>query len=262
LPIDRATLHRFEGQPGLVAMTDHRLFLFRDGIAKPTWTWPVPGWGRMLAIHSDKSVVTIIVQSGTSVFGIDGDTGKPRWRCDGPGPVRGLLSEGDGEHPAAVAFTVNSTTVVREALPTGDAGRCTVPDMGPVAGLKPIESAWLTRPLPWVRSSRLWWDLFAVLFLLGLALVWWLRWRKTSVGIGLVGLLIGAGVSAYMLRSDAALKHPEQHYAWTDWYGVLSIVAALFGGIVAFYAGFFTVVAGPIYAFRRFWSRRKKAQPA
>src|SRR5262249_21259491 len=169
-----------------------------------------------------------------------------------------LLSAGGDGHPAAVAFTVNTSTVCRDALPTDDAGRCTLPEVGPVAGLTPIESPWQTRPLPWARASRLGRDLFAGPILLELALLWWLRWRKTAAALGTLVLLIGVGVSAYMLHADAALKHPEQHYALTDWYGALSGAAAVAGGVLGFYGLLGAALVAPFCALRRLRLRRAK----
>jgi outer membrane protein assembly factor BamB/tRNA A-37 threonylcarbamoyl transferase component Bud32 len=259
-----ATVHAADltgdGRTGVVVLCRDRLYAFRDGLDKPLWTWTLPSVGKVLDVRQGNGPATIIVQCDNRVFGIGGTTGKPRWRCDGPGAVRGLLSAGDGERPAAVAFTVNTTTVCRDALPTDDVGHCTLPEVGPVAGLTPIESPWQTRPLPWVRSSRLWWDLFAGLFLLELALLWWLGWRKTAAVLGTLVLLIGVAVSAYMLHADAALKDPEQHYALTDWYGALSSAAAVAGGVLGFYALLVAVVVVPILLLRRLWRRRAKTE--
>jgi hypothetical protein len=48
----------------------------------------------------------------------------------------------------------------------------------------------------------------------------------------LLVLLIAGGISTYLLVEDLGRKAPEQYYAWTYWYGVGSITAAVFGAIL------------------------------
>jgi outer membrane protein assembly factor BamB len=250
-----------DGRTELVVLCAGRLFAFRDGLDKPFWTWPLPvAEARVLDVRpgNGRAPATIIVQSGNAVYGIAGPTGKPRWRCDGPGPVIGLLSDGDAG-PAAVAFAANTTTVVREALPTDEAGRCVVPEAGPVEGLTPVESPWLARPLPWARKDRFWWDAFALLFAAQLAFLWRRFGWKAGL-LGLLALLIGVGVSVAELRVDAAYKHPEQHYALTDWYGMLSNTAAVFGGLLGVSLVLLGAIAG-LHALRGQSARRQKDRP-
>ena len=66
---------------------------------------------------------TLIVNSAGTVFGLDGSTGIPLWRCDGPGRVLGIIAPGDNEHPARIAFTDDSSVVLEDALPTTADGR-------------------------------------------------------------------------------------------------------------------------------------------
>jgi hypothetical protein len=238
-----------DGRRGVVVLHAGTLFAFQGGIEKPLWTWQLPAReGKLLDIcpASARGPATVIVQCGNAVFGIDGPTGKPRWRCEGFGPFVGLVSAGDGGQPAAAAFTVSSTTVVREALPTDADGRCVLPAVGAVEGLAPVESAWQARPLPWARQARLGWDAFALLFLAELALLWWLRWRKTALGLAAAALLIGLGTSAVLLSRDAGLKHPEQHYVWADWYGAVSSTAAVLGGLLGFYLALVLLALGAL----------------
>jgi hypothetical protein len=266
-----ATLHAAhlmgDGRTGLVVLFRERLCSFRDGIEKPVWTRQLPSKeSKVLDVRPANAhgPATIVVQSGDAVFGIAGPTGKPRWRCDGPGPVVGLLSDGGDGRPAALAFALNTTTVCREALPTDEEGRYLLPEAGPVEGLTPIPSPWLSRPLPWVREARFWWDAFAVLFVVELAFLWWRRWRRTAVALAVLALLFGVGLSAEMLRLDARLKHPEQHYVWTDWYGVLAMAAAVAGGLVGSQLAFVGIVLGAVrtlkVARRRLKRRRSRAR--
>jgi outer membrane protein assembly factor BamB/tRNA A-37 threonylcarbamoyl transferase component Bud32 len=235
-----------DGRVGLVVLFDGRLHAFRDRIDQPLWTWNMPSPdGKVLAVRPG----TVIVQSGNDVYGIAGSTGKSRWRCDGPGPVRGLLADGTNGRPAAVAFTVNSATVCREALPTDDAGRFVIPEAGPVPGLTPLEEPWLARPLPWAGLPRPWWvdRLLVPLFMLELALLWWLRRRRWALVVGTLALLGGVSVSAYWLWQDAALKDPVQYYTLAGWQGMVFNVAGAAGVLV----GLASVPAAVVATFRR-----------
>jgi hypothetical protein len=161
-----------------------------------------------------------------------------------------------------VALAVLSATLCQEAVPTDDAGRCALPAVGPALGLTSLEEPWLARPLPWVRSVRLWWDLAAVHFLVELALLWWLGGRKTAFAIGVAVVLIGVGASVYLLHTDRALKHAEQHYALADWYGVLAVVAGVPGALVGCALALMAVLALPVLALRKLWQRRAKVSAA
>jgi hypothetical protein len=243
-----------DGRTGVVALCGSKLSAFRDSADKPRWTWTLPAeGGRVLDVRpaTPAAPTTIIVQSGNAVFGIAGPTGRVRWRCDGPGTFVGLLSEGNDGRPAAAAFQDLTATVCREALPVDEAGRYAVPDAEPVPGLTPIESPWESRPLPWLRESPGWWDLFAVLFLLELAFLWWLRWRATALVLGAVVLGVGVAISAFMLSRDVPFKHAEQHYALTDWYGVLSVIAAVAGGLLAVWLVLSAAMMGILLTVRR-----------
>jgi hypothetical protein len=264
MDIPSASLHaadlRGDGRQSVVLLCAGRLLAFRDGIDKPLWTWPLPSVeGKVLAVRPATSVAptTIIVESGNAIFGIAGTTGKVRWRCDGPGPLIGMLSEGDNGKPAAAAFAVNTATVCREALPTDDAGRCTIPDVGPAADMKPIPNPWLARPLPWVERGWLRDDTLAVLFVLELLLVWWAGWRKSALVLGGLVLLLGAGISVLMIVADVPKMDEEQHYALTDWYGVLSETASVAGMFLAICLALGLIWSRLVCGKAKLWRRKK-----
>jgi hypothetical protein len=201
------------------------------------------------------------VQAGNSVFGIAAPTGKPRWRCDGPGPVTGLVSTGEGNRPETIAFQSNTATVIREALPTDGRGRVLLPAAAAVPGLGEMPDPWLARPLPWARKEPLPWNCFALVFVAFVLFLWWKRFRKTAaVLVGSV-LLVSGGFSIYLLIMDAAYKDLAQYYALTDWYGMASVVAAVLGGLIAFYLAVAAILFVPVLAVRKTWRRFRMVRP-
>jgi hypothetical protein len=87
---------------------------------------------------------------------------------------------------------------------------------------------WQERPLPWAAMRSLTGEVGGVVFVaLLLALLALRRFRSALLLLALV-VVISAGVSWWMIRSDAALMDPEEVYNYADWYGVAAITATLF----------------------------------
>ena len=76
----------------------------------------------VLAATADRPA-TVVVNASGKVLGLDGNTGLPLWRCDGPGRVLGVVAEGTVERPARFAFTDDSSIVLQDALPSAVDGR-------------------------------------------------------------------------------------------------------------------------------------------
>jgi hypothetical protein len=57
-----------------------------------------------------------VARSAQTVFGLDGATGQPVWRCDGTGHVRDVIATG-GAFPARIALTDDASVVIHESLP-------------------------------------------------------------------------------------------------------------------------------------------------
>jgi hypothetical protein len=229
-----------DGRIGLLVLYSGRLYAFRDGLDDPFWTWELPGPGsKVLDVRPSgpSRPTTVQVQSGDAVFGVAGPTGRPRWRCDGPGPVVGVVADGDGPGPAAVAFASGDATVVREALPTDDDGHALPAEPTPTPGRSQIINPWLARPLPWARGQPLLGNCFAAAFVGLLAFLWWKRRRKTAAVLAAAALLLGVGLSGWLLRWDAASKGADEFYVWDDWYGAMAVVAAVLGGLTVFVLG-------------------------
>ncbi len=128
-----------DGQEQLFFISGGKLRAVR-GNGQPFWKqdWPVPGGaGQIVAFEAasaKKEIPIIVVQAGRGIYGVDGRTGKLRWRCEGPGKFAGLLAVAD-TGPPRVAFHTPiqpnggiSNTVSRQALTTDGDGRCLPPE--------------------------------------------------------------------------------------------------------------------------------------
>jgi outer membrane protein assembly factor BamB len=105
-----------------------------DGRSVWKQDWPLPAGGDIVTLlpgSAKNQPAVIVAQSGRDLFGLDGATGQPRWRCHGPGLFAGLLGL-VGTDPPRIVFESPkpgpgirvSNTVCRQALATDAAGRC------------------------------------------------------------------------------------------------------------------------------------------
>jgi outer membrane protein assembly factor BamB/tRNA A-37 threonylcarbamoyl transferase component Bud32 len=195
---------------------------------KPLWEWPLPnGAGEILDIHpaANGHPAVVVVRSRNVVYGLDGPTGRLRWRCDGPGrPVACLAGETSevsktSEVWPTVWFHASKpeSTICRQALPVADDGKYLLP---PAAFIdRPAEDVGLIVALPWVggakhRATDAIWPGIACLALVGYC-AWKRRWR-TTIGLLVLMLLIPLAVAAVQLTFDD--KFAEQRYSWSGWY--------------------------------------------
>jgi outer membrane protein assembly factor BamB/tRNA A-37 threonylcarbamoyl transferase component Bud32 len=201
---------------------------------KPLWEWPLPnGAGEVLDIHpaGNGQAAVVVVRSRNVVYGLDGPTGRLRWRCDGPGrPVAcvvpltptplppGERGRGEGDLPT-VWFHASKpeSTICRQALPVGEDGKYLLP---PAAFIdRPADDVGLIVSLPWIGAARQR-AIYAVwpgIACLGLVLycAWKRRWR-TTIGLLVVMVLIALAVAAVQLTFDNRFE--EQRYSWSGWY--------------------------------------------
>jgi outer membrane protein assembly factor BamB len=188
---------------------------------KPLWEWPLPnGAGEILDIHpaGNAHAAVVVVRSRNVVHGLDGPTGRLRWRCDGPGRPVACVA-GDDEALPTVWFHASKpeSTICRQALPVGDDGKYLLP---PAAFIdRPAEDVGLIVSLPWIggakqRATDAVWPGIACLALVGYC-AWKRRWR-TTIGLLVLMVLIPLAVAAVQLRFDD--KFAEQRYTWSGWY--------------------------------------------
>jgi outer membrane protein assembly factor BamB len=212
-----------DGKDEVLCLASGKLVALRDGIEQELWQWPLPGPGwRLPDIEPARpgQPVTVVVASGGSVYGLDGATGRPRWRCDvapTPGPVTAplLLPTNDPQALPRVLFPGPSrlhpsTLYCRQALALDRAGSYRVPTPTPRTYGPPPDDPRPARPLPWQRFTtppteqdltRLGQG-FALLFAVLLVPAGLLRraWRQRSRRLALLPVLwLGIlGLAAYL----------------------------------------------------------------
>jgi outer membrane protein assembly factor BamB len=108
--------------------------------------------------RNDRPAV-VWVRSGGTVYGLDGPTGRPIWRCDGPGEPETFLAPERGAEPPRVLFRLGDETLVcLLALPTDDAGHYGS-SLGRSRADAPIpDDPRLKRYLPWRRVMPIYAD--------------------------------------------------------------------------------------------------------
>jgi outer membrane protein assembly factor BamB len=204
---------------------------FRGVVAWQPGTQGTFVWGSPLGFHSAgepagdqrPSAPTLVVISAPGiVYGLDSRTGKPLWRCSGPGRVIGLSADDNpGDLPSVWyhTFKPEGTTICRVALPLDASGKCTQPPATPVAFGPPPVDNWVVRPLPWENQARkrLSDALLPGLACLGLVVYCAAR-RKWWTVIGLVACLLVVPFLVGWTELKSHYLSPEQHYAWESWY--------------------------------------------
>jgi outer membrane protein assembly factor BamB len=169
---------------------------------------------------------TLVIQypsNGDNVHleGLEAGTGTIRWRFQGPGPVAGIVSQ--GEQPPLILTVPGQGTVCTPAQPTTGEGEWDWPPRGETAEVVPEAPEY--RLLPWARATtplgvraQLLGGLFPLL-LLGLALFKGWRLPLTGlVGYGIVVVVVGV-----WLLVDEGRVHPlgpNEHYRFERWYGL------------------------------------------
>jgi outer membrane protein assembly factor BamB len=153
---------------------------------KPLWQWPLPtGAGEILDIHpaGKGRPAVVVVRSGKAAYGLDGPTGRLRWRCDGPGRPVACLAPCSTEALPTVWFHTSKpeSTICLQALPVGPDGKYRVPAARFIE--PPAEDIGLIVPLPWVSGARqrLPHAILPAVFCLALLayVVWKREWRLT-----------------------------------------------------------------------------------
>src|SRR5262249_29144852 len=131
-----------DGKDEVLYINQGKLHVLRGGIeGTPWWTWTFPGQdGSVLEIKPARQghPATVVIADGSAVYGLDGSTGRPRWRCDvvtAPGQKPWLLPTDDPRRLPRVVFTgpsrsqpLPSTLVCRQALPAAPTGEYLPPE--------------------------------------------------------------------------------------------------------------------------------------
>jgi hypothetical protein len=131
----------------------------------PLVVWPPTGLARLrMQIDFGGGQPGLkVLQAGTTLFGVDSSSGRPRWRCDtreGEGfnrvpPPLTLLVDDTGRSLPRVVFACGWAVLAREALPSGPDGRYLPPPGQPREyGELPEDPRWV-RPLLWTHPSQM-----------------------------------------------------------------------------------------------------------
>ncbi|HKI33196.1 MAG TPA: PQQ-binding-like beta-propeller repeat protein [Gemmataceae bacterium] len=188
------------GECDLLSVAAGKLRLTRGGIERKhlVWEWPLPGGsGELLDVLGEGERTTVVVRSGKTAHGLDGTTGRERWRCIGPCPPTGLLRPADPAAPPLVLFAEDdAATTCRRALEVGPDGRYLLPAGEPINPEPLPEDPRLRVPLPWWQAlhelSDFDWPVF-LLVQVGVILVIALGWSAAWVfrrGAWVIGLLL------------------------------------------------------------------------
>jgi outer membrane protein assembly factor BamB len=183
------------GRDEVVFIDGGKVHATHGGIERELWSWPLPGdLGSILEVRPG----TVVVAAGSSVYGLDGATGVPRWRCEANNPT--LLHPAD---PQALPrlITSNPNPVCRMALPALPTGQYTMPTPTPATYGPPAEDLRLARRLPWYQ---------------GLSLVM-VAWGPTQLN-----LLVSCGFAVALILAGLSLRRAIRRRSWK--FGLLALV--------------------------------------
>jgi hypothetical protein len=213
-----------DGEEELVFVSDGKVGAMGGRLQKPLWEWPLTDdLGGILDIQpaGQEHPAVVVVRSNNVAYGLDGPTGRLRWRCDGPGRPAALLPGGDSGGLPSIQFHVSKPeiTIYRQAVPVGPDGKYRPPVPAPLAYDSPTADPWEIISLPWEYQGRhrMMQALVPGLACLGL-LVYFALQRKWRITIGLLMcfFVIPPVIAGFELRANH--KFAEQHYAWGGWY--------------------------------------------
>ena len=259
-----------DGAEKLLFVNDGQLWACRGSAQDVLWKWPLPqdrphpgASGRLLEVRSSGKgrPAEIVVWVGYTVYGLAGDTGRPRWRCNVPWSLAPASSEQPQLHVLSandpgglprllctlpmqrdesarwdlsrLLWTDDFFTVARQPWPTTVAGICQPPSPAPRA--YPVAEPESARSSPWEEKPpvrRILPPIFGALLGGSFLLCCSRRWRLA------VYLLIGSGLAALVIGGvgflvDSYFRTEERPYSWDGWdglgfFGLCSIV----GGVV------------------------------
>jgi hypothetical protein len=213
------------------------LRLTRGGIERKhqVWEWPLPGGaGEVMDVLGAGKHTTVVVRAENMACGLDGTTGRPRWRCIGACPPTGLLQAEDPAAPPLVLFAQkDGATTCRRALEIAPDGRYRLPARETITPAPLPEDPRLRKPSP------SWWQLLRELrtadwpsflpfqvvvffaFVLGWSAVWVFR-----RGAWVIGLVLGL-----LLLAMLGLAAGFVYHRFGDWgpdpMGALNVLLAI-----------------------------------
>lgn len=222
-----------DGKEELVYFNDGKLHVAR-GDGSTLWSRPLHATPAcVLDIQSEAKgrPATVTLWDGAQVFGLDGSTGKPGWRCDvpygseasqsGPPPQMYMLKAGAGVLPRFVAHwpAVQSWhTAAQQAWPSTAAGEYQPTAASPMVYTAVADNRW-PRYFPFAEGPTPLNGILALPVLV--ALLGWLAWRRRwgqVAAVAALALLVTAFSNIPSMLRDARSKMPEEYYTFTGWY--------------------------------------------
>jgi outer membrane protein assembly factor BamB/tRNA A-37 threonylcarbamoyl transferase component Bud32 len=200
------------GKEALVVINGDKVQALDDRFDKSLWEWPLPdGVGEILDIHPGGKAhpAVVVVRSGNAAYGLDGRTGRPRWKCDGSGePVASLPADNAEGLPTVWFHTTNpESTICRQALLLGRDGKYRFP-VAPFIEL-PAEDMGLIVPLPWISRAKQRAGYAVVPAVACLGLMGYLAWKRIwGKAIGLLVCVVAIPLVVAVLELGLIVPLP------------------------------------------------------
>jgi hypothetical protein len=233
-----------DGKDELVIVRDGKLGAYRVGGGQHSvdearmWEWALPSDSADIlevSVATTKSPATVVIRSGGTVYGVDGPTGRVRWRCEGPGRAVGLAA-GRGDLPSILFRdpAKATETICRQALPVGPEGKYGSVAATPITPVAMTPDPWEILPLPWAHQGRehAGAALVPLLLCAGLVLFFVFR-RRWGIALGLLLCMILVPLVAGSLDlTDREIRPAaEQRYDPHGWLWLLPCVLSASGSI-------------------------------
>jgi tRNA A-37 threonylcarbamoyl transferase component Bud32/outer membrane protein assembly factor BamB len=197
--------------------------------ATTLWEWPLPGGvGEILDIqpaqHHQPALVA--VRSGKTAYGLDGCTGRLRWRCDGPGEPAALQPCRDGGQLPGVVFHASTpeSTVCLQAMPVGPDQKYLQPEVRP-SNYGPTAPEIIPWPWETPAKDKLAWAWLAALLCFGLV-VNCVRARRWFSAVALLAFWLGIPLAIAALQIHFNPKLSEEEYSWQGFVWIWPYVAS------------------------------------
>lgn len=146
-----------DGRDELLFFEEDHLRALRADLRQVLWQWKLPGEDfEMLEIRPAEHgrPALVVVRAGHTVYGLDGTTGRPYWRCTGPGLPTAVLYPTDSDEMPRVTFAVaKEITACCQACRVGPGGADVVTTTPYLPTTE--EDPRVFRPLPWSAGGAL-----------------------------------------------------------------------------------------------------------
>jgi hypothetical protein len=218
-----------QGKEQLIFVSNAKVQVLGDKLDQPIWQWPLPeGAGRILGIQpaGKDRPAAVVVACGSTAYGLDGKSGKVRWRCEGVGRPMAVVAAPGGQAangqglPQILFHQPNlGATICRQAVPVDASGKYRTPAPKAVEYSTPPPDPYHTLPLPWLDDARERLPKAALPALACLVLLAYFAAKRRW--------LILAVLSAFLILLpplvgwvDVARQHQyaDQTRDWTGWY--------------------------------------------